>query len=496
MKRNILYISIATAALTLSSCNDFLDKQPSVSQDAPVTEASQLLAIYDRTTHLETDNSMATFGTDSYGLPREQFLTDPSEFKVDGQLSYYLHHRDLLINTPRDYCWSGEYAKIYDANLIVESAGSVSGDEATKNTALAGAYLMRAYAYHVLATTYCKPWSEENKSSLGVPLRLKLDYEESLSRGTLEQTYDQILSDLEAAAQLTTLQAPDADMPWRPSQCAVNAMFARIYLCRGEFDKALDYTNKALANAPALYDYNTIQAGRATPYPAGGGFENNDTLYYSEWNDWPESSIYRYQEWIFPRLTNNGYQWNVPSKKLIALYDKDIDLRYKWLFVAHGNRRMNALYDAIRYCQFDDCRWTIEGPTTPELLLMKAELQVRAGQWQEGLQTMQPLYAVRHSAAGSFTASSQSEALRVVLDERHREFPFSFIRLMDIQRYATTATTEDDVVITRDFFDVSMMGVDTSSPKTYTINPQQGDMVQPIFQVDIVASQGAIEQNP
>ena len=494
--KKYLYISITAVALTLASCNDFLDKQPSLSQNAPVTDAEQLLAVYDNTTHLYTTNYQALFGTDNYEITREHYDADPSEFRFDPQLCYYLHYRDGLINSNSDDLWTSEYAKIYDANLIVESAGSVAGSEATINEALAGAYLMRAYSYHVLATTYCMPWSEANKESLGVPQRLKLDYEENLSRGTLEQTWNQIFADMEAAQQHVSRQAPDADMPWRVSQCAIDAMYARLYLCYGDYDKALEHTNKALATAPALLDYNSLVEGRPAPYPAGGAFENADTLWYSELNDWPSTKYYRFPEFIFPRFTQNSYQWCVPAKSLVDSYDHNTDLRFKWLCLPHGNRRMNAVYDAYRFCMFDDGRFHIEGPSTPELLLNKAEILVRKGQWQEGLQTLQPLYAARHSDSGSFTASSQAEALKVVLAERRREFPFSFIRMMDIQRYGATDTPDDDVIVRRDFYEVSVLGVDDTKPKTYTLDAKTGGMVCPIYMVDIVASQGAIEQNP
>ena len=494
--KKTFFINIALASLVITSCSDYLDKEPSVSQNTPVMEADQLLAIYDATTHLNSYNDIALFGTDNFEITRDQYDVDGSDFDLDPQLNIYLHERNGLINRSTDRLWSGEYSKIYNANLIIESAGGVSGSQTVTKEALAGAYLMRAYSYHILATTYCMPYSEANKESLGVPLRLKLDYEENLSRGTLEQTWNQIMSDMKAAEEHVSRQSVDPELPWRASRCAIDAMYARLYLCQGDFDKALEYTDKALASAPALFDYNGIQEGRIQTYPAGGGFENADTLYYSEFNNWSNAKIFRFQELIFTRFTQNLYQWCIPSHELVNLYDQATDLRFKWLCLPHGNRRMGAYYDTYRFCMFNDGRYHVEGPSTPELLLNKAEILVRKGQWQEGLQVLTPLYNARHSESGSFSASSQSEALKVVLNERRCEFPFSFIRQMDIQRYATTETSEDDVIIKRDFYEIGVTGVDTSKPKTYTFDAKKGGMVFPIYIVDIEASQGAIEQNP
>lgn len=500
--KKYLYISIIAAGMTFTACNDFLDEQPSVSVNAPVNEAAQLLAIYDNTNHLVSANPFALKSTDNTEITREQYIVDANSFYPEMDVFPYLHYYEGLVGATTDYFWTGEYAKIYDANLIIESADKVTGDESVRKEALAGAYLMRAYSFHVLTTTYCLPWSEANKESLGIPLRLKLDYEESGSRGTLEQAWNQIFADMEAASQYVTRQATDSELPWRVSQCAIDAMYARLYLCRGDYDKALEYTNKALSTAPGLFDYNSLAPGAIETYaeitnPTTGEIvSNRDTIYYSEFNDWMETKIYRYPELIFPRFTKDDMQWCIPSKKLVALYDHNTDLRFKWLCLAHGNRRMMGQYEAYRFCQFDDGRYFVEGPSTPELLLNKAEIMVRKGQWQEGLQVLAPLYRARHTDSGSLTASSQGEALKVVLAERCREFPFSFIRFMDIQRFAGNETAEDDIIITRDFFEVTRSNIDTSKQKTWTINPQKGGMAMPIYQIDIAAAHGELEQTP
>ena len=87
---------------------------------------------------------------------------------------------------------------------------------------------------------------------------------------------------------------------------------------------------------------------------------------------------------------------------------------------------------------------------------------VRLGQWQEALNVLTPLRQARYSTgtATALTASSQAEALKVVLEERRRELPFAF-RLSDIKRFSVNETPDDDVTITRDFFEVSVTEVDT-----------------------------------
>ena len=85
--------------------------------------------------------------------------------------------------------------------------------------------------------------------------------------------------------------------------------------------------------------------------------------------------------------------------------------------------------------------------------------------------------------------------MKVVLDERRRELPFAF-RLSDIKRFSVNETPDDDVTITRDFFDMTTTTVNTSSPKTWVIQGSSPALAMPIFQTEIDSSQGMIEQNP
>ena len=52
MKKHLLKLSflIVTASM-FCACDSFLDKQPSATSDAPITEVSQLLSLYDYVTN-------------------------------------------------------------------------------------------------------------------------------------------------------------------------------------------------------------------------------------------------------------------------------------------------------------------------------------------------------------------------------------------------------------------------------------------------------------
>lgn len=496
-----IYIAL-TAALSLTACNDYLDKMPSKSSNTPVETAANLLAVYDYVTNRYPNNYFAFFATDDEDMPREMYASSPSTFAIDYQVSPYVHYRDGIIANASDLLWEDEYTRIYKANLMVNT--SVTGTDAEKREALSCGYFMRAYSFFELATFYCMPWSEANKGELGIPLRLGTDYEENISRGTLEQTYNQIFADLKKAEENAVYDAVPS-IPWRVSKCAINALYARIYLARGEFETALDYANKALSNAPAVFDLNSLSWGTPGTMPTNDFWTKvaetagTNKIRFSETNSWNLRKIlYNYTEWIYPDLAQNRAQLVTPSKGLMDLFDKDNDLRFAHFFVEHGTARMTSLeYDGYRYNPWYDGRYINSGLTTSEMLLIKAECQARLGQWQEALSTLTPLREKRYASgtATALTASSQAEALKEVLQERRRELPF-YHRFGDIKRFSQTADTSDDVTVVREFYDVSTTRVDTSSPKTYTIPGNSRSWAMPIYQTEINSSRGAIEQNP
>lgn len=496
MKTNLIKLSAVTLAIfTLNGCDSFLDEEPSVTTNAPINTAVQLLSLYDNTSHIEEWDYSGAYTTDDYGMPLELFQASPNTFSGD-IMCFYALEGDVMASTSSNYLWQREYAKIFDANTIITSASSVSGEQAVKDEALCNAYFMRAWSLFKLATTYCLPYTEANRSALGLPLRLDILFTENIARRTLGETFDQILSDLKASEGLCKQDRVAEGFSWRVSKCALYGFYARLYLYMNQYTEALDYANKAVALAPALKDLNTIEFGTPKDYPATDN-RPAESMIESETSSWNLAKILKWDEWVFARLQNNRNQWYCPSQELIDCYEGTDDRRFDLFFVEHGNHRMSVDYDWYRYNQFRDGAYNISGITTAELLLTKAECMARAGQWQQALAVLTPLREARFTTgtATALTAANQQEALKQILEERRREYPFA-LRLMDIKRFAVNDTAEDDVTISRPFYEVEQTGVDQSKPITVNVKGDSPKLAIPIPVLDIQNSQGAIEQNP
>ena len=68
--------------------------------------------------------------------------------------------------------------------------------------------------------------------------------------------------------------------------------------------------------------------------------------------------------------------------------------------------------------------------------------------------------------------------------------------MTDIKRFAVNETSEDDVTITRDFYEMTLSGANTSVVKHFSVGGNDVNLLLPITDIEINASQGRIQQNP
>lgn len=478
---------IIMGLILFAGCKKFLAEEPK--KQASIKTVDQLEALVDNATAFSTISSQtAAYSTDDTELTKALFKDNSTAFSIDN-MQYYVNSVDGVVNAASDALWAGEFKKIFTANLILENIDQVTGDDVRRQRVKADAYFIRAYSYWVLANYYCAPYNAANLSTLGLPLKKTVNYTESLKRATLQDTYDFIMADI-AEAQKVAIDDVDSRRAWRVSKKAISAFLSRVYLFRGELDKSLEQANIALTSGTAkLVDYNTLLPGIAVSY-------NNPvaTLKYVEQNDWAASKYLYWSEAYYTRYVYTGSQWFIPSSALLNLYDTQNDLRYKSFMIPNGGRRFSVVTPAtFRYTVYDDGRSIPEGPNVAEVLLNKAEVLARKGDFGAAMTQVNTLRQKRMSSYIALTAVDKDEAIKKVLEERRRELPFA-MRWYDIRRFSANDYPADDVTVTRDFFDVSISGVNMNVPKTYTLSAKR--MLQPINGVEMDASQSQIVQNP
>ena len=200
-KSAIAMMIMAMAALT--SCDDFLDREPTNSANADKAIATT------RDARVAINGMMREMSSSAY-YGRNFLLYGDAK---GGDLTLYENGRgnDALYSfnhTPTSGSYSGFWSTIYDCvmqvnNLLenidkLQAGGGASDFDYYKGEALS----LRALFYFDLVRLYGKPYNYD-KQSLGVPLVLKtLDASAQPARATVEEVYAQIVKDLEDGQKL------------------------------------------------------------------------------------------------------------------------------------------------------------------------------------------------------------------------------------------------------------------------------------------------------
>lgn len=488
------------------ACNDFLAEKPSKTSSLVPETTDHLEDLFNSySSFYQEGNTTAIRSSDDYGVYTDIYQAKTNAYSTKN-LEFALWDIEYLSLESSDGFWTSEYKKIFTANMVMDYLPKVSGDEATKAKLKAEAHLVRAYSMFQLVNTYCLPYTEANKNELGLVLKQAISFDESTVRASLESTWAMIESDLQEALKL------DADLTiqnnkyrtWRASTAAVYAFAARYWLFRNNYGEALKYAEEALKKHSVLVDYNTEMRYSDVKSEVTVNDLKVEIKYpYTHDNQTDMTDMLEWKEFYYFRMLYDGSWWFLPSKELLAMYDKEHDLRYKYHMVenySYDRGLTKPAYEWPGYIFFYKDRIP-SGPTTAEMILIKAECQARQGNFADAMQTVNLLRAKRMDAkAGTnvinLTAASKDEAVKLILEERRREMPFT-MRWFDIRRLNNNEDPNDDVpAIKREFYPYTNAGILGNEPvRTYTLEKNSRRFAQPILSSEIESSLGAIQQN-
>ena len=509
MKKSIHYIVLSAAIFIFSgfftSCVKFLDAAPSKTTSLVVTTTAQLDALLNSYTSFYSEgNRTAIYSTDDYGLTKQLYDARPGTFSSMATIEFMLWDIPYLPDDTREGFWSGEYRKIFSANMVLDYVDDVTGTAEEKAALKADAHFIRAYSYWVLANTYCLPYTEANKNAQGLPIKLSTSFEEPFERQPLHVVYEQIEADLTEALKTNVTLQTSKPRHWRASKAGVNGFAARYYLNRFNYAKAIEHANAALAEYSVLVDYNsemtygnpqTLTLNSGTPqqssYTVQYPYTHNNQVDFSDMLAW--------KEFLYFRMLNHESWWYIPSEELLNLYDQTNDLRYKYHIVegySYDRGMTKPSYEYPGYIFFFKDRIP-SGPTVAEMYLIKAEALARTNDVAGAMTALNTLRAKRMvpGSGVNLTASGAGDAIKKVIDERRREMPF-VQRWYDLRRYNNNDDPNDDVVLSKTFYPYTNSAVLTSEPvSVYTLPANSKRYAAPIPRTEIISSNGAIEQN-
>lgn len=446
---NLVY---ALAVLMLASCSDFLDKSPRYAVD-PETEITDDVAValtnacykalqssnlYNQriwTLDILAGNSLVGAGGGSDGLETVQ-------------ASNFIAQSD---NGMALYLWRSPWVGIGQCNIVLTSLPNASNmTENIKNRCMGEAYFLRAHYYYLLARLYG-----------GVPLRLQ-PYNPgeptAIARTTIEQTYEQIISDCKNAVGLLPPKAEYSDEDkGRACKDAAMTMLADIYLtlAPGQPGYYADVVELCDDIADLGYDLTTCKYEDNFNATINNGPESLFEVQYSgstEYDFWKTDNQASWlSTFMGPRNSDfvaGCYGWNLPTEEFVSQYEegdkrKDLTVFYEGCpeFDGKAYRKSysNTGYNVRKFLVSK--KISPEYNTNPnnfvvyryaDVLLKKAEALNELGHPD---QAAVPLNLVRKRAGLSEVSGLTQAAMREkIIHERRMELAFEGHRWFDMIR--------------------------------------------------------------
>ncbi len=384
--------------LTVTSCRDFLDEKSSASLRIPETlEDNQ--ALLDRSLVLSSTPNSGEISATDYFLKDMDFTALPAE--ADKRLYTW---QPAVVSIPGSNDWANTYSRINIFNNVLYNLDhyQIANSANVRGQALA----LRGMSYLNAAQVWSPAYKANDAASvLGLPLRLDPDMNIPSVRASLEQTFQQIISDLESAASLL----PESQVSiTRPSRATALGYLSRAYLYMGNYLKALETGLAALQIKNELLDYNNLNTAASYPIPA-----NHAELLLPTTQ---AASVILISKAIVPAELYNLYAENDLRKT--AFYRLNgADILFKGNYTG-GASRSSAL-------------------AVDELYLTVAESYVQLGNTTKGLEYLNALLVKRYKAGTyvPYTTASVTQPLELIRTERRKETPMRALRWADLKRY-------------------------------------------------------------
>lgn len=398
--------------IMLSSCKkDYFDAKPNTGIITPQTIADynkllDYIAVSPKTSALPQMSS-----DDYYYLTSSAWQATSSKTERNA----YIWASNLFDGEVLRQDWNTPYQGIFYANNALDGLANIpinANNQTEWNNLKARALFLRAYEYFDLVENFAAAYdSTSSKADLGVPLKLESGIDVIKQRATVEQTYNQILTDLATSSPLLPLSLPSARN--QPSKISLMALTARIYLSMRKYSLAEKYADSCLSIYNVLVDYNTVSTTSSTPFP----YTNPELLFHSTMVSYPAAQY------------DNGTRMSIDTV-LYRSYDIN-DLRPKIYFVDRG---ASGIYPKRGY--IGSGFQPFSGLAMDEVYLIKAECAARRNDLTNSMGALNTLLAKRYVTGTyvNYNPSNSQDALNKILLERRKELVWRGRRWSDLKR--------------------------------------------------------------
>ena len=415
-------VMVAILAILVSACGkEFL----SVKSDQKLRIPGSLQdyqALLDRvpSINLNSCHELGVIGSDEYYVLDGRLQTLPNPY----QRNAYIWADNVYEDNPLDD-WNNAYYRIYLANLVLDGLQLL--DDEGHGTVLfrqirGSALFLRAFNHYQLAQLFCKPYDAgASRQDPGIPLRLESDITMKSSRANVEETYRQIIHDLEEAARLLPFQP---EVTRRPSGQAAYALLSKTCLLMGLYSEANDWANRCLETGVRLLDFNEMNLGARYPFPQNG-IGNDEVMFHCSMKNATITGSTRIN---IDTVLLAGYAAHDLRKQAYFFHNTDGRIIFKGSY--HGSV---AFFTGI---------------ASDEVLLIRAETYARLGDITHALADLNLLMRHRMEKAAfiPYQTDNAAVALSMILAERRKELVLRGVRWEDLRRLNKMAGYEKTLV--------------------------------------------------
>ena len=407
MKKYIGF-SIIALGLTLTSCDDWLDKLPDnrMELQTPSDVSSLLVSAYP-SSHPAYLLEMYSDNTDECVNPS---WSEASRFQAQA------YKWEDITETGEDESpqelWNKHYIAIASANAAIDLIEG-KGSPAEYTEQLGEALLCRAYAMFQLSTVFCKAYNPATASTdLGLPYPTHPEKVVGTvyTRGTLEDLYGQIDKDLQRGLPLVSSNYSKPKFHFNTE--AAKAFAARFYLYKGDFAKAITYATEVLGADPTAKarDWDAYKALNMNQQIRPEAWVSADEkcnfllqTVYSEWgaisgpyrfgDKYAHSYRITYDEDIASKgpfgAANSTFKQRVWSNTALAkLFHRKVPYEFEYTDLQAGIGYAHAEYAVF---------------TTEQLLLERAEAYALSGELQKAVDDYNTIMKVYQNYPKKFT---------------------------------------------------------------------------------------------
>ena len=407
MKKYIGF-SIIALGLTLTSCDDWLDKLPDnrMELQTPSDVSSLLVSAYP-SSHPAYLLEMYSDNTDECVNPS---WSEASRFQAQA------YNWEDITETGEDESpqelWNRHYLAIASANAAIDLIEG-KGSPAEYSEQLGEALLCRAYAMFQLSTVFCKAYNPATASTdLGLPYPTHPEKVVGTvyTRGTMEDLYGQIDKDLQRGLPLVSSNYSKPKFHFNTE--AAKAFAARFYLYKGDFAKAITYATEVLGADPTAKarDWDAYSALNMNQQIRPEAWVSADEkcnfllqTVYSEWgaisgpyrfgDKYAHSYRITYDEDIASKgpfgAANSTFKQRVWSNTALAkLFHRKVPYEFEYTDLQAGIGFAHAEYAVF---------------TTEQLLLERAEAYALSGELQKAVDDYNTLMKIYQNYPKTFT---------------------------------------------------------------------------------------------